>query len=199
MNNFWDERYAGQALFYGAEANRFLRDNISALPQTSPVLCLAEGEGRNAVFLAQQGLRVTGVDGSSVGLAKAQVLARERSVTIETITADLNDFELGEARWGSIVSIWCHLPTELRARLQPKIRAALIPGGVLLLEHYHPRQLEYKTGGPSDPSMMITLDELQRDFAGFEIIHSFEGECVVQEGSGHHGLSYVTQFIARKP
>lgn len=199
MQNPWDDRYAGESFFYGTAPNDFLREHEHLLPRGAPSLCLAEGEGRNAVFLAQRGLSVTGVDGSAVGLAKAQRLASEKGVELRTITADLSVFDLGVARWGSIISIWCHLPVALRVQLRPRIVAALRPGGIFLLEHYHPKQLAYKTGGPPDPSMMSTLDELRQDFQGFEILHQLEGERVVQEGAGHHGLSYVTQFIAKKP
>ena len=197
-SNPWDERYTGEVFFYGKTPNDFLREHFEVLPKAQEVLCLAEGEGRNAVFLAERGLRVTGVDGSAVGLSKAQALAVERRVSIQTIVADLSSWELGEACWGSVVSIWCHLPPLLRQQLRPRIVQSLLPGGVFLLEHYHPKQLAYKTGGPPDPAMMTTLDELRQDFSGWKVLHAFEGEREVQEGSGHHGLSYVTQFIAKK-
>ena len=162
------------------------------------MLCLAEGEGRNAVFLAERGFQVTGVDGSKVGLEKAKRLARERGVKLETIVADLREYDPGSARWDAIVSIWCHLPPDLRAALHPKLVTALAPGGVLLLEHYHPRQLEYRTGGPPDAKLLVTREELERDFASLSVLHAFEGERDVHEGSGHGGASYVTQLIARR-
>ena len=196
--NFWDSRYSGADFFYGTAPNDFLAARAELLPAGGRVLCLAEGEGRNAVFLAQRGFRVTGVDGSKVGLEKAHLLAKERGVTLSTEVADLRDYELGTAKWDGIVSIWCHLPQPLRASLHPRIVAALAPGGVLLLEHYHPRQLGRGTGGPSDATMMVTLDELRRDFAELEELHAFEGEREVREGAGHGGLSVVTQFIARR-
>jgi SAM-dependent methyltransferase len=194
----WDQRYAGEAFMYGTAPNDFLQERVGALPPGGRVLCLAEGEGRNAVFLAQRGFQVTGVDSSRVGLEKAQRLARERGVSLETIVADLRDFELGEARWDAIVSIWCHLPPDLRAGLHPRLLAALAPGGVLLLEHYHPRQLEYRTGGPPDATLLVTRDELQRDFASLKVLHAFEGEREIHEGTGHAGRSFVTQFLARR-
>jgi SAM-dependent methyltransferase len=197
-SNIWDERYAGEAFMYGTEPNDFVREQWRQLPAGGRVLCLAEGEGRNAVFLAQQGLQVTGVDGSAVGLAKAQQLAAQRGVSIETAVADLGVYEPGLARWDAVVSIWCHLPPPLKKTLHPKLVAALAPGGVLLLEHYHPRQLEYRTGGPPDAAMMMTLEELRRDFAGLTVLHAFEGEREIHEGHGHGGRSYVTQFIARR-
>jgi hypothetical protein len=197
--SMWDQRYAGDGFFYGTEPNDFLRDEVGVFPAGAEVLCLAEGEGRNGVFLATRGLRVTGVDGSSVGLAKAQRLAKQNDVVIETIVADLGEWDLGEARWDAVVSIWAHLPAPVRAALHPRIARAIRPGGLLFVEHYHPKQIPYKTGGPPDPTWMLTLDELARDFAGWEQVHTFEGERDVREGAGHGGLSYVTQAILRKP
>ena len=196
---FWDDRYTGADYLYGSEPSDFLAERYSALPAGGEVLCLADGEGRNGVFLAMQGMRVTGVDSSAVGLAKAARLASERGVQYTAIVADLSMYELGDARWDGVVSIWAHLPAPLRAALHPRLARALRPGGVLLLEHYHPRQLDYGTGGPPDATMMLTLDELLGAFAGWERFHTFEGERVVVEGSGHGGKSYVTQAILRRP
>ena len=196
--NIWDSRYAGDAFMYGTAPNDFLREQVGVLPAGGRVLCLAEGEGRNAVFLAERGFVVTGVDGSKVGLEKAQKLAAQRGVKLETIVADLREFELGTAKWDAIVSIWCHVPPDLRASLHPKIVAALEPGGVLLLEHYHPKQLGYGTGGPPDAKLLVTRADLEHDFATLKVLHAFEGERDIHEGSGHAGTSFVTQFIARR-
>jgi SAM-dependent methyltransferase len=197
-NNLWDTRYAGEQFMYGTEPNDYLRERVDVLPTGGAVLCLAEGEGRNAVFLAARGFAVTGVDGSAVGLAKAQRLAAAKGVQLHTVVGDLRAFELGTARWDAIVSIWCHLPPDLRALLHPKIVLALRPGGVLLLEHYHPRQLEFGTGGPPDPTLLMTRHELEQSFGALTPLHVFEGERVVHEGHGHAGPSYVTQFLARR-
>ncbi|MFO0553469.1 MAG: class I SAM-dependent methyltransferase [Polyangiaceae bacterium] len=195
----WDQRYQIVSYFYGTEPNDFLREQAARIPDSAEVLCLAEGEGRNAVFLASRGLRVTGVDGSRVGLEKAERLAAARNVSIETVVADLSTWELGEARWDAVVSIWAHLPAALRASLHPRIARALRPGGRLLLEHYHPKQIDYGTGGPPDPSMMLTLAEMDRDFPGWTRLHAFEGERDVHEGLGHNGKSFVTQLVLEKP
>jgi cyclopropane fatty-acyl-phospholipid synthase-like methyltransferase len=144
-------------------------------------------------------MRVTAVDNSAVGLEKAERLAAERGVALATVLADLAEWDAGEARWDGVVSIWAHLPASVRAALHPRLARALRPGGVLLLEHYHPRQVGYGTGGPDDPTMMLTLDELHAAFPGWAGVHTFEGERVVMEGSGHGGKSYVTQAILRKP
>src|SRR5690606_1603285 len=112
--------------------------------------------------------------------------------------ADLGAYELGSECWSGIVSIWCHVPTPLRVRLHRAVVAALEPGGVLLLEAYTPRQLEYKTGGPPTADGMMSLAELRRELAGLEFIHAEETVREVHEGKYHDGLSAVVQVIARK-
>jgi SAM-dependent methyltransferase len=196
--NPWDQRYGDAAFVYGTEPNDFLREHVGALPE-GPILSLAEGEGRNAVFLAEQGYAVTGVDGSAVGLAKAQTLASSRGVALATVVGDVTTFQVGEGAWAAVISIWCHLPSADRVGMHTRVARALRPGGVFLLEHYHPRQLEFRTGGPPDPDLMLTLAELRAAFPGWRELHAFEGERVVHEGRLHTGRSYVTQWIAEKP
>lgn len=197
--SLWDTRYSGDGFMYGTEPNDFLRERVGVFTPGGAVLSLGEGEGRNAVFLATRGLKVTGVDGSAVGLKKAQALAAAKGVTVSTVVADLSGYDLGEAQWAGVLSVWCHLPQALRPGLHQRVVRALNPGGVVFFEHYHPKQLAYKTGGPPEASMMLTLDELRGAFAGFTVEHAFEGEREVKEGVGHSGKSFVTQFIARKP
>lgn len=196
--NFWDERYATDEYVYGTEPNAFLRSQAALLSPTSEVLCLSEGEGRNSTYLASLGHRVTGVDASRVGVEKTLKLAAARGVVVNAILADLASYDLGIARYDAIVSIFAHLPQEIRAKLRPRVVDATREGGLFILEHYHPRQLEYKTGGPANPTMMTTLAELYADFAGWDILHAYEGERAVVEGTKHLGNAYVTQLVARK-
>lgn len=195
----WDERYSCAGYAYGTEPNDFLRGMAARLPAGGELLCLAEGEGRNAVWLARQGFRVTGIDASAVGLAKAQRLAAEAGVEIETIQADLADTQLGDERWDGIVSIFCHLPPPLRKKVHGQVARALKPGGLFLLEAYTPRQLEYRTGGPPTEAMMMDLDGLKSELAGLTIEHGVELVREVREGHFHTGPGAVVQFIARKP
>ena len=143
----WDERYRGEEYVYGTSPNDFLRSQITHLPR-GQILCLAEGEGRNAVFLAERGYDVTAVDQSPVGLAKARQLAEQRGVSIETVVADLGAFEVAPEVWDGIVSIFAHVPPPARRHVHRQVVTGLRPGGVLLLEAYRPEQLEYHTGGP---------------------------------------------------
>jgi SAM-dependent methyltransferase len=196
----WDQRYGEPGFAYGTEPNEFLAANAERyLPANGEVLCVAEGEGRNAVFLARRGFRVTGVDSSAVGLAKARGLAEQNGVAIETVVADLADFDLGDGRWDGIVSIWCHTPPTLRARLHRSMVTALRPGGVLLLESYTPKQLEYRTGGPASADWMMTLAAARDELAGLDLLQAEEKDREVHEGKYHDGLSAVLQVVARKP
>ncbi|MCK9532287.1 MAG: class I SAM-dependent methyltransferase [Gammaproteobacteria bacterium] len=193
----WDERYATDDYVYGTEPNGFLAANVARLPR-GDVLCLAEGEGRNAVWLARQGFRVTAVDASAVGLAKAQRLAEKNQVHVETVHADLAHYDLGSARWDAIVSIFCHLPPPLRARVHASIAEALKPGGVFLLEAYTPAQLRHGTGGPPVPDLMMTLDGLRSELPGLSFQYGIELERDIHEGRFHHGRGAVVQVIATR-
>jgi SAM-dependent methyltransferase len=196
----WDQRYSQPGFVYGTEPNDFLAANAQLyLPATGAILSLGEGEGRNAVFLARLGFRVTGVDGSAVGLEKARALAEKHGVRIETVVADLGTFDLGIERWDGIVSIWCHTPSELRARLHRSVVAALRPRGVLLLESYTPAQLAYKTGGPPTADMMMTLAAAREELFGLDFLVAEEKLREVHEGTHHDGMSAVLQVVARKP
>jgi SAM-dependent methyltransferase len=196
----WDQRYSEPGFAYGSEPNDFLAQHAAtALPAGGEILCLAEGEGRNGVFLARQGFRVTGVDQSPVGLEKARALAAQHGVRLDTVVADLADFDLGVARWDGIVSIWCHLPVALRARVHRAVVAALRPGGVFLLEAYNPEQLRHGTGGPPTAEMLMTAAGLRAELAGLEVVLAEEKVRDVHEGKYHQGPSAVVQLIARKP
>ena len=198
--SFWNERYGRSGGYvFGTEPNGFLVDCNAHLPGGGRVLCLAEGEGRNAVHLAELGYRVTAVDQSEVGLEKARRLAEERGVGIEFVTADLNDMDLGDSCWDVVICIYAHLPPELRRRVHRGVVGALAPGGCVVLEAYHPRQVEFRTGGPVQwPEMLMTLEMLREDFDGLRVLVGREIEREVIEGEGHTGQAAVVQVLARK-
>lgn len=198
-SNPWDERYSASTFYYGTAPNDFLVAQAQRLAPGARVLCLAEGEGRNAVYLASLGHRVTAVDGSAVGLRKAEQLAAERQVSLQTVVSDLAEFDLGEQQWDAVVSVWCHLPEPLRREVHAGVVRGLAPGGWLILEAYHPRQVGRGTGGPPTAQLMMTLDALRGELAGLDWQHAAEIERDVREGAGHNGLSAVTQVAARKP
>lgn len=195
----WDQRYDSNEYYYGTEPNDFLRDCVGLFTPGGQILSLGEGEGRNAVFMASRGLNVTAVDGSHVATRKLAGLARERGVHVAGIVEDLRAFSLGEAKWDGIVSIWCHLPKNLRVEVLKRSVKALRPGGFLLIESYIPRQVDYKTGGPADIDMLPTLTEFLDHLMELDLILGRELDRNVYEGVGHHGMSAVVQFIGRRP
>ena len=196
--NKWDQRYGEAGFAYGTEPNGFLAASLRHLPPSGTVLCLADGEGRNSVFLAQQGHTVTALDSSSVGLAKAKTLAAERGVSITTCMADLTDYQLQENTYNAIISIFCHLPLQNRKKLHSQVTSSLKKGGVFLLEAYTPRQLHHGTGGPPVKDLLMEIDELKKELHQLDIIHGIELEREVCEGRLHTGLGSVAQLIAIK-
>lgn len=192
----WNERYRSDEFAYGTEPNSFLAEQAKLL--NGPVLSLAEGEGRNAVFLASQGLDVLGVDGSEVGLAKAQKLADSKGVAIRIEVADLAIYEPPANHYGSVVSISAHLPSVIRRRLYPLVEQSLKPGGIILLEAYSMSQLPRNTGGPKDPDMLMTAANIVTEFPDCEVLLCQEIERDVVEGQFHTGLASVVQFIGKK-
>ena len=191
----WDKEFDTEIYVYGKEPNDFLRKNFEQLPK-GKILCLAEGEGRNAVFLAKHGYQVTAVDSSQVGLNKAKKLAQEHNVEIDVVCADLTTYQLGENKWDGIVSIFCHLPPDIRAPLYNNIAKSLKPNGIFLIEGYAPEQLNYKTGGPPVAEMMISATILKDELINldFSVLNEIERE--VYEGVNHTGLASVVQGIA---
>ena len=193
----WDERYSVEEYAYGTKPNEFLGEHVSYIPK-GEVLSLAEGEGRNAVFLAKQGYSVTAVDASIVGLNKARKLADENGVVIEFVHADLADYDLGENKWDGIVSIFCPLPSSIRKQLYKKVEAGLKRNGVFLLEAYTPAQFNYGTGGGNSVDVMQSKKSLSLELAGLKFRHLIELERDVVEGIYHTGLGAVVQAIASK-
>lgn len=192
--NQWDTRYQAEDYVYGTTANDFLISVVDRIPM-GKVLCLAEGEGRNAVFLAEKGYAVTAVDFSHVGLQKAHRLAAERGVSIETCCADLSEFTIQPNQWQGIISIFAHVPPEVRVPLHRAVVAGLVTGGAFVLEAYTPQQLQYKTGGPPVPELMMSLPDLQAELTGLEWAIARETTRLIQEGVLHNGMSSVVQLL----
>lgn len=191
----WDERYDTEDYLYGTAPNDYLRGQADLFAEGARVLCLAEGEGRNAVYLARRGLKVTAVDASAVGLAKAERLAAEQGVSITTEVADLADYDLGTERWDGIVAIFAHLPPEIRRRVHQGAVRALKAGGLFVLEAYRPEQLDYGTGGPPSAELMVTEADLRVDLDGLYLDEIRSLERPVLEGRGHQGPGAVVQVL----
>jgi SAM-dependent methyltransferase len=193
----WDERFSEQGYVYGTDPNDFLVSVAGQIPG-GKVLCLAEGEGRNAVFLAGLGYEVTAVDQSIVGLEKAVALAHACGVSIETVNADLADYPIEATSWQGIVSIYCHLPPPVRAALHERCLRGLAPEGVFVLEGFTPRQLELGTGGPRSRELLMELEVLRQELPGLRLEIGREIEREVVEGKYHRGTAAVVQVLAVK-
>ncbi|MGE0440740.1 MAG: cyclopropane-fatty-acyl-phospholipid synthase family protein [Gemmatimonadales bacterium] len=194
----WDERYRAAGYLYGTDPNDFLRDVAGRIP-AGPVLAIADGEGRNGVYLATLGHAVTSVDQSAVGLAKARELAAARGVPLDTVVANLADFAIAEEGWSGVVLIFAHLPPALRREVLGKAVRGLVPGGVLILEAYTPAQLGFGTGGPPQAELLMTLEGLRAELAGLDLEIGREIERDIHEGAGHGGRSAVVQIVGVRP
>ncbi|WP_238120160.1 MULTISPECIES: SAM-dependent methyltransferase [unclassified Xanthobacter] len=200
MTAFWNERYTREDYLFGVAPNAFLARQAPRLTAGGRALAIADGEGRNGIWLAEQGLSVHAVDASSVAQDKARRLAAERGVSLELELVDLADWTWPEAAYDVIAGIFIQfLGPEPRAKMFEGIRRALKPGGLLLLEGYGPKQLEYRTGGPGQRDNLYTEELLRDAFADLEIVELVSYDAEIAEGAAHNGLSALVDLVARKP
>jgi cyclopropane fatty-acyl-phospholipid synthase-like methyltransferase len=199
MVNLWDERYSQEGYLFGTEPNAFLVMQRHMLKPDMTCLAVADGEGRNGVWLAEQGLHVISVEASKVALEKAKKLAQHRGVELQFEQADLAKWQWGEDRFDVVAAIFIQFaPPALREQIFDGIKQCLKPGGLLLLQGYTPRQLEYKSGGPSVEENMYTEAMLRKAFCDMEILHLSEHDDFVSEGTAHSGMSALIDLVARK-
>jgi cyclopropane fatty-acyl-phospholipid synthase-like methyltransferase len=199
MVNLWDERYSQEGYLFGTEPNAFLVMQRHMLKPDMTCLAVADGEGRNGVWLAEQGLQVISVEASKVALDKAKKLAQHRGVELQFEQADLAKWQWGEDRFDVVAAIFIQFaPPALREQIFDGIKQCLKPGGLLLLQGYTPRQLEYKSGGPSVEENMYTEAMLRKAFCDMEILHLSEHDDFVSEGTAHSGMSALIDLVARK-
>jgi SAM-dependent methyltransferase len=198
--NRWNERFSAPGYLFGTAPNRFLESQKHRLRAGQRALSVADGEGRNGVWLAQQGLAVTTLDFSPVALGKARQLAARAGVTISTIEADLANWQWPAAAFDVVVAIFVQFaPPPMRAKMFAGMKSALAPGGLLILEGYRPEQVGYGTGGPPDRENMYTKELLDAAFSGLEILHCAAYDAEIAEGTGHNGRSALIDFVARRP
>ncbi|WP_339914517.1 class I SAM-dependent methyltransferase [uncultured Brevundimonas sp.] len=195
---FWDGRYAGEAYHFGETPNVFLERQADRLRPGARVLVVADGEGRNGVWLAGRGLDVVTTDLSPRAVEKARALAARRDVTLETLTVDLDAWDWPVATFDVVVAIFIQFaPPAQRDRLFARMKAALKPGGLLLLEGYRPEQLTYGTGGPAETDNFYTEDLLREAFADCDVISLEAYDAEIHEGPGHAGRSALIDLVAR--
>ena len=199
-SQFWDERYATDDYIFGTAPNVFLVRQAGLIRSGMRALAIADGEGRNGVWLAEQGVHVHAVDVSAVALDKARRLAEERRVTLEFEQADVLDWEWPKETYNLVVAIFIQFaPPPERDRIIAGIRRCLKPGGLLILQGYTPKQIEFGTGGPPNAENMYTAELLRSWFGDWDITHLQEHESFISEGSHHHGKSALIDLVAIKP
>ena len=195
----WQQRFAAPGYLFGTAPNAFLKSQAHLLRKGQSALAVADGEGRNGVFLAEQGLDVLSVDFSNVAQAKARALAAERNVTLRFEQADMTNWRWPPDAFDVVVAIFIQFtkPPE-RAKMFAGIKRTLKPGGLLLMQGYGPKQLDYKTGGPSNLDQLYTRELLQAAFGDFSALEIREHDSVIQEGARHEGLSALVDLVGRK-
>ena len=195
----WNRRFEVEAYLFGTEPNVWLREHASVWQPGQRVLSIADGEGRNSVWLAQQGLVVDAFDISRVAVEKARKLAAARGVDVNFAVSDVDGYAWPEGVYDGVAAVFVQFAhPAMRARLFDRIKRALKPGGFLVLQGYTPRQLEYKTGGPPHAENMYTQALLREAFADIDIVELREYEAEVDEGTGHHGHSALIGMVGKK-
>ena len=196
----WNQRFSVPDFIFGTAPNAFLAAQAPRLAPGMSALCVADGEGRNSVWLAKQGLAVTAFDFSPVGLEKARHFAREAGVTVDYRRSTVADWNWDERQYDVVAAIFIQFsPPEERARVFAGMIRALKPGGLLFLEGYGPKQLEYATGGPKQLENLYTEQLLRESFKALEILDFAAYDAEVDEGPGHKGMSALVDLVARKP
>ena len=197
--SFWDAVYAEQHYVFGTAPNDFLAAQQSLLKPGQRALAVADGEGRNGVWLAEQGLDVLSVEYSQPAVEKARKLAQERGVSLAFEVADVLSWHWPVQAFDVVAAIFIQfVAPEARARLFTQLQAALKPGGLLILQGYTPKQLVYKTGGPAAVENLYTEALLRAAFAEMEILHLAEHEDHIAEGTKHVGMSALIDLVAQK-
>jgi SAM-dependent methyltransferase len=196
----WDQRYAEPGYLFGTEPAQFLRRVAGRIAPGARVLCLADGEGRNSVFLAGLGFDVVAMDPSAPALDKARALAQARGVRVDHRLAGVETWDWTPDSFDAVVGVFIQFaPPALRAQIHAGIARTLRPGGLVLLHGYGPRQIGYGTGGPGDPTHLYTPDSLAADFPGWKVLVSGSYDAVLAEGVRHVGRSALVDFVAVKP
>ncbi len=197
---FWNERFNNEEFIFGKEPNEYLvQQTLQYLKSGNSVLCIADGEGRNGVWLAKQGMRVTGFDVSDIALAKANQFATDNKVNIQYSLCDTDGFDWQSNTYDAVIGVFIQFADpEMRARIFKQVHQTLKPGGLFILQGYTPKQLQYKTGGPSLIEHLYT-EEMIRDLShGFDILDLQCYEKELSEGARHTGMSALLGMVAKK-
>lgn len=202
MKDFWNERYAEQEYVYGKKPNKYFQEKLDEL-RPGKILLPAEGEGRNAVYAARMDWEVAAFDISEEGRKKAEKLAREYKLELDYKVGDLESMDYNEDEFDAIGLIYAHFPPEKRKHYFRHFDNYLKPGGVIIFEAFSKDQIDYQnnnssSGGPKDPEMLFTKEELEAEFKGYQFDEFEEKEIELEEGEYHEGKAAVIRFFARK-
>lgn len=205
MNNWtkrWDDRYKSEEFAYGEEPNNYLKEQIKKI-ETGSILFPAEGEGRNAVFVAKLGWKVSAFDISEEGRNKALILAKNNNVLIDYQVGELETLNFQEDQFDAIALIYAHFPAEIKSKIHKQLDALLRKNGIIIFEAFSKNHLEYvtkneKVGGPKDIESLFSIEEIKADFPDYEIIELEEKEIELSEGLFHNGTGSVIRFVGRK-
>lgn len=197
MNNFWNERYSIEEYVYGTAPNAYFKQELEKL-SPGRILMPGEGEGRNAVFAATHGWDVTAFDNSTEGKRKAEKLAEQNDVQINYQLSDYESFQSEPNEFDCIGLIYTHMPSSKRKEYHQKLTSFLKPGGILIMESFSKKQINYNTGGPKDIGMLFSREELQNDFNGFTKMSITETGIDLDEGPFHRGKASVIRVYAVK-
>ena len=201
-SDFWDERYSVSEYVYGEQPNSYLKEQLETLP-VGKILFVGEGEGRNSVYAAKQGWKVSAYDLSVEGKKKAERLAYKHNVEIDYHVGELHDLDYQKEQFDVIALIFTHFPSELRTAIHNELATLLPAGGVVIMEVFSKKQLNYQIkgdngGGPKSIDMLCSLEDIQSDFQNFKIIELEETEKHLREGDHHNGLASVIRFVGAK-
>ncbi|MFO7745209.1 MAG: methyltransferase domain-containing protein [Psychroflexus sp.] len=200
MKEFWNERFAKEEYVYGTEPNSFLKSELEKINIKGNALFPMEGEGRNACHTAQKGWNVDAFDFSESGKEKALKLCKLNNVSITYELSKVEDYQFEFEKYDLVALIYAHVAPESRVKLHRNIINSLKPGGIVILEAFHPKQLndQYTSGGPKNKDLLYDLDSIKNDFKDLSEIHSEELEIDLTEGDFHQGKGFVTRFIGVK-
>lgn len=197
MKNFWDERYAEKEFAYGKEPNKFFAEELKKIIP-GKILLPAEGEGRNAVFAAKSGWKVVAFDSSTEGRKKALNLAKMAGVSVDYQINSYQDLELPVNTYDCVALIFAHMPGNLRPIIHNKILKSLVPGGIVILEAFSKKQIDYNTGGPRNEEFLFSAEELKEDFFSLSEKMIVETEEDLREGKFHQGKAALVRLLGKK-
>ncbi|AXH11204.1 SAM-dependent methyltransferase [Halarcobacter bivalviorum] len=196
QQEFWNQKFSRDGFLYGLKPNSFISSKIKSFPANSKVLCLGEGEGRNAIFLAQRGFEVSAIDASDIGLSKLQQRAKEEGLNIKTICIDLNEWEV-EEKYDVIVASYLHMYEKDRDRLFDNIDESLKENGIFVGEFFSQNQLKYDSGGPKDKELLYKVEDFKTHYT-FSEAQVKEQITILDEGKGHQGEASVIRVVLQK-